>query len=185
MGNIILYDIDVHWTQFSQMAAGRDGVFFALVCNGFYGLSCTPIPPHTHNNGRLRALDRRVLPECTEPAPGRLSKIQFRCTVFHDLQQDSASSFLYGRCSGETIGRHGVLLTLWIGFVFYSIVVVKIIRKNVTVQTLHTRTQIMYTLALLSDAPKAAKTKLKNNNNNNKSSFAARTCSTYVYARIL
>lgn len=35
MTNIILYNIDVYGTRIFQMAAGRDGVFFALVCNGF------------------------------------------------------------------------------------------------------------------------------------------------------
>lgn len=164
------------------MAAGWNGVFFALVCNGFCGLSWTPPPPHTYNIGPWIVVYCQNVPNLPR---GGYRKYNFGLTVFQDLQQDSASSFLYSRCSRETIGRHGVLLTLWIGFVFYSIVVVKIIRKNVTVQTLHTRTQIMYTLALLSDAPKAAKIKLKNNNNNNKNSFAARTCSTYVYSRIL
>jgi len=144
MGNIILYDIDVHRTRLSQMAAGRNGVFFALVCNGFCGLSWTPPPPHTHNIGPWIVVYCQNVPNLPR---GGYRKYNFGLSVFQDLQQDSASSFLYSRCSGETIGRHGVLLTLWIGFVFYSIVVVKIIRKNVTVQTLHTRTQIMYTLA--------------------------------------
>lgn len=106
MSNIILYNIDVYGKRFSPMAAGRDGVFFALVCNGFHGLSCTPplLTPTT--------LDWIVV-YCHVPNQprGGYRKYNFGRTVFHDLQQVSASSFPYSR-SGETIGRNSVLLTL-------------------------------------------------------------------------
>lgn len=82
--------INVQRTRFSQMAAGRDGVFLHSCAATVFTISVALHPLLTSPDlARLRALDRRVLP-CTEPAPGRLSKIRFRArTVFHDLQQDS------------------------------------------------------------------------------------------------